>query len=148
MERIFLSETARLIQEDIESPFEAYLFGHSPFIIEEYSSYGAVAQPAHVRIGAFRTHFPVGGQEVDPIAIIHHEFCHTKYGNFDPAYDTNHWRNELYIVRNCENPLREANGYEPRRSYFQSSENLTINIITGRVREGRWRVSPSGEFYQ
>lgn len=91
-------------------------------------SCGEVAQggPNGIFLPAsFPEHFKYSGQEVHPLAIVHHEMGHTKYGTPAQAsdivtdehgsrYSVEH---ELEIVRQFENPVRELHGYAPRTSY-------------------------------
>lgn len=88
--------------------------------------------------------FPFSGQRVHPLAIIHHEFGHTK---FNPQKDKIRMVNldhERQIVLRYENPVRmlEKNRglYEPRYTY--TSKNRTINIITGVIEEGKLTTDP------
>lgn len=103
-----------------EGMFEDY----RPFRI----SCGASAQggPNGISLPAsYPEHFRVSGQKIHPLAIVHHEMGHTKYGT--PAqpedivtdehgsrYSVEH---EFEIVKKYENPVREAYGYSPRTSY-------------------------------
>ena len=78
-------------------------------------------------------YFPVGGQKVDPLAIISHEFGHTTVFNPKMKSGIQHERN---VVIQYENTVRKINGYEMRYVYFNGSE--TINIITGKTKTGKW----------
>lgn len=78
-------------------------------------------------------HFPVGGQKVDPLAIISHEFGHTVVFNPEMKSGIQHERD---VVIQYENTVRKINGYEMRYVYFNGKE--TINIITGKTKAGKW----------
>lgn len=77
--------------------------------------------------------FPTGGQKIDPLAIILHEFGHTMV--FNPSSKQG-IQFERYVVINYENTVRKINGYEMRYIYFNGVE--TINIITGQTKLGKW----------
>ena len=77
--------------------------------------------------------FPVGGQKVDPMAIIFHELGHTKVFNVKKEKGIYHERD---VVIQYENPVRKKNGYEMRYVYFNGSE--TINIISRDKKQGEW----------
>lgn len=85
-----------------------------------------------------KEYFP-GGEKIDPLAVIHHEFAHTRFftGNTKPAMVS--IEDERIAVINNSNPARMFNKYEPRYTYFNGKE--TINIITGEKRSGRWSVN-------
>lgn len=88
-----------------------------------------------------RKRFPVGGQKIFNLAIIHHELTHTilirnRHSKPITIYD------ELWTVRNAENPVRMRRGkklYEPRYVYYDGKK--TINIITGHSEPGKWTVN-------
>lgn len=58
---------------------------------------------------------PASSQLVDPLAILSHEFGHTRYG--DPA-SAGSLQGEANTVERYENPVRERNGFEPRTVYY------------------------------
>ncbi|MBI3561440.1 MAG: hypothetical protein HY080_06950 [Gammaproteobacteria bacterium] len=78
------------------------------------------------------------GDKVDPSAIIHHEFGHTRF------FKGHHSRKEVSIqderiaVIRMENPARMYNKNEPRYAYYHPDLGVTINIITGQVKHGIW----------
>lgn len=81
------------------------------------------------------------GAAIDPMAVIHHEFGHTRYftNNNKPALVT--IQDERHAVIHNSNPVRMLNKYEPRYTYYNGSE--TINIITGQKQGGRWSFDKS-----
>lgn len=84
--------------------------------------------------------FP-GGEKIDPLAVIHHEFGHTKFYekvNHKKAHAAVTICHERLVVINNSNPVRIFNGLEPRYTYFKRDANQTINIITGDIKPGIW----------
>lgn len=84
-------------------------------------------------------HFRWGGQAIDPLAVMHHEFEHTRFGRF--ANDAEQiMDDEFHAVKDSENPVRVLNGFEPRYTYTQTNpfgEPIqTLNILTGETRPG------------
>jgi len=81
------------------------------------------------------------GQKVDYMAIIHHEFRHTKFWGKNLA-NTVSLDEERDAVLYNENPVRIINGYEPRYTYFDGKKNTnqTINIITGKRIAGKYGI--------
>jgi hypothetical protein len=73
----------------------------------------------------FASHFFGSGLRVFPLAIVHHEFGHTQFGQpprpEDILTDQNGSRlrveHEMEIVEKFENPVRLRYGYEARTSY-------------------------------
>lgn len=60
------------------------------FRIKFNSGWGASAYGSAINIGNISSKFSMSGQKVDPIAIISHEFGHTRFGNManaDSAYN-------------------------------------------------------------
>ncbi len=85
--------------------------------------------------------FEIGGQKIFDLAIIHHEFVHTKLIRSKPSPQIT-IKDELLAVRNAENPIRLKRGgskYEPRYVYYNNKQ--TINIITGKSLPLQWTVS-------
>lgn len=72
-----------------------------------------------------------GGQKIDPLAVLHHEFEHTRFGT-DSGHDAGNIKEELVAVERLENPVRALSGLEPRYTYVQLDEDLnavlTISI--------------------
>ena len=87
-------------------------------------------------------YFP-GGEEMDYLAVIHHEFGHT---NLYKAknYDGKTLLSERNVVVGLDNPVRILNGKEPRYTYFESNNGgQTINIINpSRTADGRMTFDP------
>lgn len=83
-----------------------------------YAGPGAVAQPAGIGLGdaGMKCQFPTSEELVDPLAVLSHEFGHTRYGDPDSAGTL---LGEARTVELYENPVRVRNGYEPRTLYFQ-----------------------------
>lgn len=72
-----------------------------------------------------------GGDKKYDLAIIHHEFGHTRFFRKKSNLKIIEFtiEDERQAVINLENPVRIANGFEPRYTYYNGSR--TINIITG-----------------
>lgn len=109
---------------DGEVTIDGQFEGFEPFRI----SCGAGAQggPNGITLPArYPEHFRHSGQDIHPLAIVHHEIGHTKYGmpaqSSDIVTDQHgsryHVEHELEIVKRFENPVREEYGYAPRTSY-------------------------------
>jgi len=75
-------------------------------------------------------YFP-GGEEVDTLAVIHHEFGHT-LASSGKMYSGS-LIDERNLVVNIDNPARIINGKEPRYTYYDSTTDQTINIIDSSV---------------
>lgn len=97
----------------------------APFRIFAYDGTGAMAAAASVRLGTrgFRCRFPVSGELVDPLAVLSHEFGHTRYG--DPR-SAGQPLGEALTVARYENPVRLRNGFPPRGVYY-------LHVDPGRV---------------
>lgn len=97
----------------------------APFRIFAYEGTGAMAAAASVRLGTrgFRCRFPVSGELVDPLAVLSHEFGHTRYG--DPR-SAGQPLGEALTVARYENPVRVRNGFPPRGVYY-------LRVEPGRV---------------
>jgi hypothetical protein len=82
-----------------------------------YPGEGAEAEPGIIGLGdaGFRRYFPASSQIVDPLAILSHEFGHTRYG--DPA-SAGSLRGEAETVARYENPVRLRNGFDARTVYY------------------------------
>lgn len=63
-----------------------------------------------------------GGQEIDPLAVLHHEFEHTRFG-IDSRHDAGDIKEELAAVERLENPVRALSDLEPRYTYVQLDKN-------------------------
>lgn len=85
--------------------------------------------------------FPGTTQMVDPLAVIHHEFGHTKFDSRNSKPHMVSLQDERDAVIFHENPVRAINGMEPRYTYFK--EGQTINIISGEIKAGLFTFSPS-----
>ncbi|MDH5395199.1 MAG: hypothetical protein OEW97_02920 [Gammaproteobacteria bacterium] len=72
------------------------------------------------------------GQDIYDLAIIYHEFAHTRVfrsaTTLKQLITINHERDAVLYF---ENPVRIMNGYEPRYTYTTRNQSHTINIITG-----------------
>ena len=128
---VFTGEPSEELEFSDDSPKRFLIFGVA-------DSKGAWAEPASIKIGehGFNNIFPTGGQKVDPLAIIHHEFCHTKFGI---THNTTDLKGEAQVVRECENPVRETNGHDKRMTYYDPDIKKTIHVYTGHIYDGRWR---------
>ncbi|PCJ19309.1 MAG: hypothetical protein COB02_07940 [Candidatus Cloacimonadota bacterium] len=98
---------------------------------------GALAQPAFISIGIkpFRSHFK-SGEEIFPLAIVAHEFGHTRYG--DPS-KTGTLIGERETVINYENPVRKVYNAQKRTAYFSPDRDKTIMIDSGKIYKGNWQ---------
>lgn len=67
------------------------------------------------------------GQKIDSLAVLHHEFEHTKYGTKN--YSVGSLKEEVQAVREAENPVRILNGYEPRYTYYDKTKDTTVSIF-------------------
>ncbi|PIQ25002.1 hypothetical protein COW36_16245 [bacterium (Candidatus Blackallbacteria) CG17_big_fil_post_rev_8_21_14_2_50_48_46] len=90
--------------------------------------------------------FRYGGQAIDPLAILHHEFEHTRFGRFEQS-EAQMLQEEVHAVREVENPVRSLNGFEPRYTYTQLDPEgqplQTVNILKPEViHPGAWRFDP------
>jgi hypothetical protein len=92
----------------------------SVFKFSGYAGPGATAHPGAIGLGdaGLKCHFPASDEPVDPMAIISHEFGHTRYG--DPGSGGT-LLGEAQTVERYENPVRIRNGFEPRILYFERS---------------------------
>lgn len=132
--------------KDIEEVFTGYLSEEGEFSEEATGRFlifgknevrGFRAQLANIRLGNIELpkKFPSGHQEIDELALIHHEFCHTKFYN---THDTSTIEEESRIVRECENPIRRLNGYVERNVYYDYKINKTINVYNKIIYDGMW----------
>lgn len=101
----------------------------SLFKVTSFSGKGANGGGGRIGIGdeLFRDRFPAGGQKIDPLAIVSHEFGHTRYG--DPT-SGEHIHGEAFCVEHFENPVRVKNGFDERMTYCDPKTNTNINIKT------------------
>ena len=126
--------------------FDHQIKGRVPFKVRRYNDRAAAGSTDYIQ-------FPEGfslkkkldsGEIVDPLAIIHHEFGHTRYFSGHKRGVLVTPQDERLAVINMENPARMYNKNEPRYAYFNGvdkvEEQYTINIITGVVKAGIWAV--------
>ena len=87
------------------------------FRITAYDGPGSMAAASSIRIGlaGFRCQFQLGGEAVDPFAILSHEFGHSRYG--DP-WSAGLPLGEARTVERYENPVRIRRGFAPRTVYY------------------------------
>lgn len=85
--------------------------------------------------------FPGSTQLVDPLAVIHHEFGHTRFDGRNSKPHLITLEDERKAVIFHENPARMLNGMEPRYTY--TKEGMTINVITGEKKPGLLTFSPT-----
>jgi hypothetical protein len=80
------------------------------------------------------------GDIVDPLAIIHHEFGHTRYYSGHKPGKLVTLQDEREAVIWMENAARMFNQNEPRYAYYNNDKKnpMTINIITGEFKGGIW----------
>lgn len=96
---------------------------------------------ANTHFISFPSNFPLkevfpGGEKIDPLAVIHHEFGHTRYFTKQTSTALVSILNERTAVIENSNPVRMLNKNEPRYTYYNGKE--TINIITSDKKPGRW----------
>jgi hypothetical protein len=107
--------TGRLSEAgQFKSDLQVFKFG-------AYTGPGALSQPSGIGLGdeGIRCQFPSSNELVDPMAILSHEFGHTRYGDPSSSADL---IGEARTVELYENPVRERNGYPPRTIYFQRND--------------------------
>jgi len=85
-----------------------------------------------------RKTFPIGGQRIYDLAIIHHELAHTQVF-LNKVNGSATLKDERQAVIVAENPVRKTKSYEPRYTYYRDGK--TINIITADIKAGKWTVS-------
>lgn len=124
--------------------------GHKPFVVKAIAG---VAPKAWDDLMVFPPDFPkpgarfaFGGQEVDPLAILHHEFEHTRFGKH-PQSSEQILAEEAFTVAEVENPVRILNGFEPRYTYTQLDASgrplVTLNIFNPTQQApGAWTFDP------
>lgn len=105
-----------------DAEFEAY----NLFKVYGYEGGGASGQSGAIALGnkGFKESFATG-EKVDPMAILSHEFGHTKYG--DPSSGET-LEGEAQTVLKYENPMRKVNGFEDREIYYSPKENISIEV--------------------
>lgn len=111
----------------------------------------AVRLPDNMQYYAYKS-FPVGEETIDFLAIVHHEFGHTRFSHV--PIDNEHIYIEAEVVQNYENPVRYLNThfyhkgfYQPRVNYFDGKQ--TINTFTKDVYDGAVCFSQHGpHFYE
>jgi len=86
-------------------------------------------------------YFAVSKQQILGVAIIHHEFEHTKHGKFKNTDLGRGVLEEWKAVRYNENPVRIIHGLEPRYVYYSNEAGKTINIISKQTKTGKWRYN-------
>lgn len=104
------------------------------FKVGQYFGWGARAQPGLIEVGSknFRKQFPSSKEIVDPVAIISHEFGHTRFGHPESGADI---CGEAATVARYENPIRAMRGYQPRKTYHKRDEKLAIDVRSGVIVE-------------
>lgn len=100
------------------------------FLFSGYAGTGAMAHPGAIGLGGqgMRCEFPLSGELVDPIAVLSHEFGHTRYG--DPT-SAGTLVGEARTVELYENPVRERNGFPPRAVYFERFDQGPLEARKG-----------------
>ena len=109
------------------------------FKFSGYAGPGAMAHPGAIGLGdaGLSCQFPSSQELVDPLAIISHEFGHTRYG--DPA-SAGSLLGEARTVERYENPVRIRNGYEPRTLYFERVNQGVPEVKKGSLVERLLRL--------
>lgn len=107
------------------------------------ASFNSIQLPQHFKAGTF----PVGGLMIDPMALVHHEFGHTRFSSVNHEHRRKHLEIERDVVIQFENPIRYLNthyyklsNYKPRQVYFDNHN--TIVIKTGNIYQGPAYASP------
>lgn len=124
--------------------------GDKPFVVKAVDGVSPkawddimVVPPDFPKPGA---RFAAGGQPVDPLAILHHEFEHTRFGRQAQSLEEM-LAEEAFTVSEVENPVRILNGFEPRYTYTQLDTSgqplVTLNIFNPALqRAGAWTFDP------
>jgi len=124
--------------------------GDKPFVVKAVEG---VSPKAWEDIMVFPPNFPrpdarfaAGGQPVDPLAILHHEFEHTRFGRHAQSLEEI-LAEEAFTVSEIENPVRVLNGYEPRYTYTQmdavGQPLVTFSILNPTLQQpGAWTFDP------
>ena len=109
------------------------------FKFSGYAGPGAMAHPGAIGLGdrGLSCQFPTSNELVDPMAILSHEFGHTRYG--DPTSGGN-LIGEARTVELYENPVRIKNGFEPRALYFERVNQGTPQAKKGSLLERLLRL--------
>jgi hypothetical protein len=109
------------------------------FKFSGYAGPGAMAHPGAIGLGdrGLSCQFPSSNELVDPMAILSHEFGHTRYA--DPASGGN-LIGEARTVELYENPVRVKNGFEPRALYFERVNQGTPQAKKGSLLERLLRL--------
>lgn len=89
---------------------------------------GAFGEGICIYLGTkgFKEYFSYGGQIVDPMAIIGHEFGHTILGDYTSGENI---EGEARTVRDYENPIRVINGFAPRKCYTRKNQTIVIETF-------------------
>lgn len=113
---------------------EGEFSGHNIFKVFSYEGFGAQGQSGLIGLGnqGFKESF-ITGEKVDPVAILAHEFGHTKWGNPSSGETL---EGEAETVSKYENPMRKANGYEEREIYYSPKEDKSIEIKSKEIHQG------------
>lgn len=114
----------------VDAEFE----GYNLFRVYGYEGGGGQGQSGAIGLGnkGFKESF-ITGEKVDPLAILSHEFGHTKYG--DPSSGEN-LEGEAQTVLKYENPMRKSNGFSDREIYYSPNENISIEVKTKKIHKG------------
>jgi len=109
------------------------------FKFSGYAGPGAMAHPGAIGLGdaGLSCQFPSSSELVDPLAIISHEFGHSRYG--DPS-TAGTLIGEARTVELYENPVRIRNGYEPRSLYFERVNKGALEAKKGSLVERLLRL--------
>ncbi len=126
----------RILRDNFTSSF----IGTKRFQIQRYDDSRAKGDTDFIRLPSG---FPLlkrlaTGDEVDPSAMIHHEFGHTRFFKGHHSGKEVSIQDERIAVIRMENPARIYNKNEPRYAYYHPDLGATINIITGQVKQGIW----------
>ena len=105
------------------------------FIIASFPGTRAYSFSGGITIGRteFGKYFCFSGEKVDPLAIISHEFGHTRFadplsGDSSSCTGAQALLSEAKVVREYENPVRVLNGYPERDIYYSPKRGKFANV--------------------
>ncbi len=105
--------------------------------MDDSAGFGLFAQGMtlrNTRVKNYPVNGTLGGEKIFYLAIIHHEFGHSRYGDrgadsLSAAMAPGGDKNELMAVDRYENPVRLMYGYAPRLSY--TARKGTTKLLQG-----------------
>ncbi len=120
------------------TPTEDFLFelAYSKFYITETQS-STYASGSFIAIASdflSKKEFSQSKQKIDHMAVLSHEFGHTKFG--EPKTRANIY-SEADTVLRYENPVRILNHFLPRKTYFDNKTGRVISIYTKTLKKAK-----------